>query len=130
MKQATKFKAVAAMAALATLPALASAAPSVYNGDVIVKLGSTVSKATGSIANATDQQNIGCHIQHQGNDQHICCTATDLSGKYMSCNLEWWLDRFLPVVASINPASHVSFTMNGSGTCTSLTVTNGSRYLK
>lgn len=131
MTSATHLKSVAIVAIIAALPALSSAAPSVHDKEIVIKRGSTSSLASGSIADAIDNdETIGCNYYESNASRTVRCVAIKRSGASLRCSIRnWGLERWIPVAVSANDSSFISFTANSSGLCTSIKVTNGSRYL-
>lgn len=97
-----------------------------------VVVNTTAKYANGSVgsarASADNNQYIGCYISvtSGGSSSVISCNATNSANVSISCNKSNPSAAMLQAVASVSESSYIYFTLDASGYCSVVQVTNSS----
>jgi hypothetical protein len=128
-----KFAIVASLAAGLILQAAAQAGQVIVS-PVIVSSGADGVVASGALGatrqSADTSQEIGCDIASDAvSSAFISCFAIDAVGNQAYCSVLSPSQAALNALSSMNSSSFIYFTANTTGTCTYLSVSNGSTSL-
>lgn len=98
-------------------------------GEVQVGTSGAAGTMTGARYSADSTQYIGCSYSHGSLGLIVDCSARDKTGKSLGC---WSNDtRFVNVVKAITDSSYIVFIVPpGTSSCSELTITNSSAFLR
>ena len=117
---------------LAVMMALSTAAWAGARGGGVVSIVSsgdngTASGTMGTVRHSADTiQYIGCTVSANATAKWVGCSARNASNVTVSCTS--WSPEIVQAAHAMTSDAHISFSWDGSGACTALSVRADSRY--